>query len=48
MDEFLFKGDRLCIPHISLRETLIKDLQETLIKDLHAGGLAGHLEKDNF
>ena len=37
VDDFLFK-DLLCIPHTSLRETLIKDA--------HLGGLASHFGQD--
>ncbi|KAA0038374.1 putative pentatricopeptide repeat-containing protein [Cucumis melo var. makuwa] len=38
VDDFLFKGDLLCIPHTSLRETLIKEA--------HLGGLASHFGQD--
>ncbi|TYK04383.1 Integrase, catalytic core [Cucumis melo var. makuwa] len=38
MEGFLFKGDQLCIPYISLREALIKEAQP--------GGLAGQFGQD--
>ncbi|MGV7953776.1 integrase zinc binding domain-containing protein, partial [Mycobacterium kansasii] len=37
-DDFLFKGDRLCISRMSLREFLIWEL--------HSGGIAGHFGRD--
>ncbi|MGV7988902.1 integrase zinc binding domain-containing protein, partial [Mycobacterium kansasii] len=37
-DDFLFKGDRLCIPRMSLLEFLIWEL--------HLGGIAGHFGRD--
>ncbi|KAA0026079.1 Transposon Ty3-I Gag-Pol polyprotein [Cucumis melo var. makuwa] len=38
VDGFLFKGEKLCIPHTSLREALLKEA--------HSGGLAGHFGQD--
>ena len=38
LDGFLFKGNRLCIPRISVREFLIWEV--------HAGGLAGHFGRN--
>ena len=38
MEGFLFKGNRLCIPQWSLRESIIIES--------HAGGLAGHFRVD--
>ncbi len=35
-DDFLFKEDRLCIPHCALRNILIKES--------HCGGLMSHFE----
>ena len=34
VEGFLFKGEKLCIPHTSLREALLKEA--------HSSGLAGH------
>ncbi|KAA0045554.1 serine/threonine-protein kinase TIO-like [Cucumis melo var. makuwa] len=38
IDGFLFKGEKLCIPHMSLRETLLKEA--------HSGGLVDHFGQD--
>ncbi|GKB01683.1 reverse transcriptase domain-containing protein [Tanacetum coccineum] len=37
-DGYLFKGARLCVP--------LSSLQDSIILESHAGGLAGHFEKD--
>jgi len=38
LDDFLFKGTRVCIPKCSLREYIIKEL--------HCGGFGGHFGRD--
>lgn len=37
-DGFLFRGTRLCLPNISIREHIAREF--------HAGGLAGHFGRD--
>ena len=37
-DGYLFKANKLCIPHTSVRDFLVWEL--------HAGGLAGHFGRD--
>ena len=38
VNDFLFKGDVLCVPHTSLREAIIKEA--------HFSGLAGHFSRE--